>query len=50
MRNLFKPIWKIIDNNGNEVIVVCSYLEAINEAKVLFNKNSFTIKLCCKGL
>lgn len=49
MRNLFRPIWKIISNDGNEVIVVCSYLEAINQAKSLFNTN-FDIKLCCKGL
>ena len=51
MRNLVKPIWKIINNNnGDEVIVVCSYVDAIHKAKALFNNNSFSIKLCCKGL
>ena len=49
MRNLFTPIWKIINNNGDEVIIMGSYLEAFNKAQSLFN-NNFNIKLCCKGL
>lgn len=49
MKNLFTPIWKIINNNGDEVIVVCSYSEAFAKAQSLFN-NNFDIKLCCKGL